>query len=296
MQGTLGEFLDAHGYGTAFRDWYLRPMAACIWSTPSRQINDFPLQSFLVFCKNHGLLSISNRPQWRTVRGGSRNYANKLAAGIPNVRCHAAIQKVRAATANALAIVQHADGEESFDHVIMACHSDQALKLLDAPSAKHREILGAIKYHPNVAVLHTDTQLLPQRKRAWAAWNYLAPYAAADGDVSLSYLINRLQPLPFKQAVVVTLNPPFEPAADKVIAKMNYTHPVYLPESVAAQRDLPHIQGEGNLWFAGAWTRYGFHEDGLRSGMAVATALGANAPWDADVVAANVHNTGVYEH
>ena len=294
LTGTLGAFLDTHGYGQAFRDWYLRPMAACIWSTPSKQINDFPLQSFLTFCRNHGLLSISNRPQWRTVRGGARNYAAKLAAQIPNVRCNANIKKIRSATTSTPATVVHSDGEQQFDHIIMACHSDQALALLETPNAPQRQILGAIKYHPNIAVLHTDTRLLPERKRAWAAWNYLAPYLptsdAAAGDVSLSYLINRLQPLPFKQAVVVTLNPPFEPAADKVIAKINYAHPVYLPESVAAQRDLPQIQGAGNLWFAGAWTRYGFHEDGLRAGIAVAQALGARTPWATDVAAANAHN------
>ena len=298
LTGTLGAFLDTHGYGHAFRDWYLRPMAACIWSTPSKKINDFPLQSFLTFCRNHGLLSISNRPQWRTVRGGARNYTEKLAAEISTIRCNAAIKQVRAATATALATIMHADGEEQFDHIIMACHSDQALALLAAPTVAHQQVLGAIKYHPNVAVLHTDTKLLPERKRAWAAWNYLAPYEAAAGEVALSYLINRLQPLPFKQAVVVTLNPPFEPAADKVLAKIQYAHPVYLPESVAAQRDLPQIQGVGNLWFAGAWTRYGFHEDGLRAGIAVAQALGARTPWVTDVPAANTLNigmTGIYE-
>jgi uncharacterized protein len=298
LSGTLGEFLDVNGYGQAFRDWYLRPMAACIWSTPSKQIAHFPLQSFLTFCRNHGLLSVNNRPQWRTVTGGARNYATKLAEKIPVIRCNAAITAVRPATTDAAstehATIVHSDGEEQFNHIVMACHSDQALALLATPSARQQQILGAIKYHPNVAVLHTDTRLLPERKRAWAAWNYLAPYEQHGGDVSLSYLINRLQPLPFKQAVVVTLNPPFEPAADKSIARINYAHPVYLPESVAAQRDLPQIQGEGGLWFAGAWTRYGFHEDGLRAGIAVAQALGATTPWSTNVQPANTLNASSY--
>ncbi len=297
LNGTLGEFLDKNGYGQAFRDWYLRPMAACIWSTPSKQITHFPLQSFLTFCRNHGLLSVNNRPQWRTVTGGARNYAAKLVEKIPVVRCNAAITAVRPATTSTSvrAVVVHRDGEEQFDHIVMACHSDQALALLAAPSERQQQILGAIKYHPNVAVLHTDTRLLPERQRAWAAWNYLAPYAPHAGDVSLSYLINRLQPLPFKQAVVVTLNPPFDPAADKTIARINYAHPVYLPESVAAQRVLPQIQGVGGLWFAGAWTRYGFHEDGLRAGIAVAQALGATTPWTTDVQPANTLNSSIHE-
>ncbi len=294
LTGTLGAFLDAHGYGQAFRDWYLRPMAACIWSTPSKKISAFPLQSFLTFCRNHGLLSISNRPQWRTVRGGARIYAAKLAAQIPTIRCNVNIQRILPATATTLATIVYADGEETFDHIVIACHSDQALALLSAPTALQQQILGAIKYHPNTAVLHTDTRLLPERKRAWAAWNYLAPFEPHAGDVSLSYLINRLQPLPFKQAVVVTLNPPFPPAPEQTIARINYSHPVFLPESVAAQRDLPQIQGQGGLWFAGAWTRYGFHEDGVRSGIAVARALGAIPPWKTEVQAANDQNTGTY--
>ena len=192
---------------------------------------------------------------------------------------------------NPRATVAYADGEEHFDHIVMACHSDQALALLATPTTPQQQILSAIKYHQNIAVLHTDTRLLPMRKRAWAAWNYLAPYEPHAGDVSLSYLINRLQPLPFKQAVVVTLNPPFEPAGNKTIAHINYAHPVYMPESVAAQRDLPQIQGADGLWFAGAWTRYGFHEDGLRAGIAVALALGATPPWATDVAAANRQNS-----
>lgn len=298
MPGTLGQYLDANGYGNAFRDWYLRPMAACIWSTPTQRIGEFPLATFLTFCRNHGLISVNNRPQWRTVKGGARNYVRRLAADIADIRTGSMLAGVRH-DAGAL-VIDAADGAEQFDQVVFACHTNETLALLRARSgpafAPVSEILSKIPYQPNTAVLHTDRRLLPDRKRAWAAWNYTAwhPEASsrrstgvADAPVSLSYLLNRLQPLPFKSPVIVTMNPLVPPDPSTVIQTIAYDHPVFLADSADAKRALRRLQGQGGMWFAGAWTRYGFHEDGLMSGIAVARSLGASVPWPTNVPAAN---------
>ena len=294
MCGTLGEYLNTNGYGQAFRDWYLKPMAACIWSTPTQKIDDFPLVTFIHFCRNHGLLSVNDRPQWRTVKGGARNYVEKLAADIADIRLNAALSRVMRDDTG-VSIVS-ASGSERFDQVVFACHSDQALALLGNDAADALPILSKIPYQPNIAILHTDQRLLPDRPRAWAAWNYMAWHpdapaarnsADADQTVSLSYLINRLQPLPFTTPVIVTMNPLVAPDPAKVIKTIHYDHPVFLAESAMTKRELRGIQGRRNSWFAGAWTRYGFHEDGLMSGIAVAKALGAVVPWSTNVPAAN---------
>lgn len=296
MPGTLGQYLDANDYGRAFREWYLKPMAACIWSTPSRQIDEFPLATFVNFSRNHGLLSVNDRPQWRTVKGGARNYVGKLAADIADIRLNAAVTNVTCGDAGVT--IFSASGAECFDQVVFACHADQALALLAGRSAfaQVQTILAKIPYQANTAILHTDQRLLPDRRRAWAAWNYTAwhpdsPQARINeqstSPVSLSYLLNRLQPLPFNTPVIVTMNPLVAPEPAKVIQTIEYQHPVFLAESVEAKRALRGIQGQQRSWFAGAWTRYGFHEDGLMSGIAVAKALGAVVPWKTNVPAAN---------
>ena len=294
MPGTLGEYLLANGYGLAFRDWYLKPMAACIWSTPTQQIDDFPLATFVNFCRNHGLISVNDRPQWRTVRGGARNYVHKLAADIADIRLNAGLTRV--ARDHTGVTMTSASGAERFDQVVFACHSDQALALLGDDVGEAEPVLSKIPYQPNVAILHTDRRLLPDRPRAWAAWNYMAwhpdvPQSRNNGDanspVSLSYLLNRLQPLPFTTPVIVTMNPLVAPDPAKVIKTIHYDHPVFLADSAVAKRELRSIQGKQRTWFAGAWTRYGFHEDGLMSGIAVAQALGASVPWATHVPAAN---------
>ena len=298
LDGTLGEYLDENRYGVAFRDWYLKPMAACIWSTPSQKINEFPLITFINFCRNHGLISVNDRPQWRTVKGGARNYVTKLAAEIDDIRLKAALIRVTPAgvEADSGVTVTSATGDERFDQVVFACHSDQAMTLLGESAGFAREVLSKIPYQSNTAILHTDQSLLPDRPRAWAAWNYMAwhpdaPQARnnvnADAPVSLSYLLNRLQPLPFTTPVIVTMNPLIAPNPAKVIKTIHYDHPVFLADSAMAKRELRGLQGQRNTWFAGAWTRYGFHEDGLMSGIAVAQALGAKVPWATNVPAAN---------
>ena len=280
VAGTLGDFLDDGGYGPELRGLYLLPMAACIWSTPSTRINRFPLQTFLDFCHNHGLLSLSNRPQWRTVSGGGREYVRKLAAGLDDVRAGVAVRQVRRDDSGVL--VQTGSGSERFDQVVLACHTDQALAMLERPTSEERAVLGAIPYLPNRAVLHTDARLLPTRPRAWAAWNFHSrSELASDAPVSLSYLINRLQPLPFAKPVVVTLNPIDEPRADTIVGEYAYHHPAFQEGSDEAKRRLAGLQGKRRTWFAGAWTGYGFHEDGLASALAVARGFQVEVPWAA---------------
>lgn len=275
---SLGEFLDGGGYGAAFRDWYLLPMAGAIWSCPTNAMLAYPARTFFRFCDNHGLLQVSNRPQWRTVIGGARSYVEKLVAEIADVRLSMPVAAVRRDGAGV--VLNSPAGEERFDAVVLACHSDQALRLLADADETERGVLGAIPYQDNEVVLHSDESFLPRRRKAWSAWNYHATAAAdADRPVGVSYLISKLQPLPFKRPVIVTLNPGTLPRADCVIDRYHYAHPVFDARSSEAQARLPQLQGRRNTWFCGAWTGYGFHEDGLKSGLAVAAGLGVSAPW-----------------
>jgi len=269
---SLGDFLDRHGYGPEFRDWYLLPMAGCIWSCPPRQMLEFPVSTFVRFCDNHGLLQVSDRPQWRTVVGGARHYVDKLLAGISRTHLNTPVASI-ASDPGGLVRIATRHGVELFDHVVLASHSDQSLRLLQDASAAERAVLGAVQYQPNRAVLHTDVSCLPERRKAWAAWNYQSEGAADEKRVCVHYLLNHLQPLPFATPVIVSLNPIDEPHPSTVLDSFDYAHPVFDAAAIAAQRRLPEIQGRRNIWFAGAWTGYGFHEDGLKSGLAVAQAI-----------------------
>ena len=270
---TLGEYLDAASYSDAFRDWYLVPMAAAIWSSPARDILDFPLPSFVRFCRNHGLLSIADRPRWRTVAGGSRAYVRRIVQRLADVRVATPVQRVRR-LAGGVEVDTAARHAERFDALVLACHSDQALALLADPSRHESRLLDSVRYQPNRVVLHTDDALLPRSRRVWSSWNYLKaddPHGAR--PVAVSYLINRLQPLPVTTPVVVTLNPPFEPRHERVIAEYTYAHPLLDAKAVAAQQSIAYLQGERRTWYAGAWLGNGFHEDGLASAHAVADAI-----------------------
>ena len=284
---SLGDYLAAGRYGRAFRDWYLLPMAAAIWSCPTRTMLDYPLATFARFCHNHGLLQIFDRPCWRTVAGGGREYVRRMLAQLDDVQVATPVLGVERLADGVW--VRCRDGAERFDEVVFACHSDQTLAILGAgASSDERRILGAVQYQPNVALVHTDTALLPRRRKVWSAWNYLAGAGRPDErPVSVSYLINRLQPLPFETPVVVSLNPFREPAPGKLIRRIEYAHPVFDQAAVDAQAALPTIQGQRHSWFAGAWTGYGFHEDGLKSAMVVARALGAEIPWQPSAEAAS---------
>jgi predicted NAD/FAD-binding protein len=281
LRQPIQAFLDAHGFGQAFREHYFLPMLGCIWSCPTEQMLRFPVATMIRFCHNHGLIQITNRPQWHTVRGGSRNYVQRLLARIPDRRLHSPVLSVKRLTQGVL--LQTPQGIEHFDAVVLACHSDQALALLgDEASAQEREVLGAIRYQSNSAVLHTDTSVLPQRRAAWAAWNY---ERAADSNqeqarVCLHYLINMLQPLPWQRPVVVSLNPS-RPIDERLVhQRIEYAHPVFDLAAIEAQRLLPQLQGQRRTWFCGAWCGYGFHEDGLRAGLDVADSIAAaQASW-----------------
>jgi predicted NAD/FAD-binding protein len=281
---TLAEFLAAGRYSAEFRDWYLLPMAAAIWSCPTATMLDYPLATFARFCHNHGLLQLADRPQWLTVAGGGREYVQRLAQAIPDVRLASPVRSVDSGPAGVIVCTDR--GVERFDAAVLACHTAQALAMIERPSGAERRILGAIPYQRNRAVLHTDARLLPRRKTLWSAWNYIAG-AAQRGSrpVGVSYLINKLQPLPFRTPVIVTLNPPLEPDPRHVLGEFEYEHPVFGPDAPAAQAALESIQGERGLWFCGAWAGHGFHEDGLRSALAVANALGCAAPWQAETPA-----------
>ena len=284
LQQPISDFLAQHRFSAEFRDWYFLPMIGCIWSCPTDQMLRFPISTMIRFCHNHGLMQITNRPRWFTVTGGAKHYVEKMLKSIPDARLNTPVRGVRRdarhsaraivnGTAGAWVSTDH--GTEHFDEVVLACHSDQALALLSDASEAERQVLGAIRYHPNRAVLHTDTAVLPRRKLAWAAWNYeRAVHSSREqASVCLHYLLNRLQPLPFDTPVIVSLNPVKAPNPATVQGEYHYAHPVFDMAAMAAQKRLPELQGAHHTWFCGAWTRYGFHEDGLMSGMAVVSGM-----------------------
>lgn len=273
LDQTTGAFLTLHGFSVEFRDWYFLPMISCIWSCPVDQILHFPVATLIRFCHNHGLIQVTDRPQWRTVRGGSRTYVDKMVSAIADARLNTPVRQVQRVSGGAL--VSTDIGTEHFDEVVMACHTDQSLALLDSPTPMETTVLGAIRYQNNRAVLHTDDSLLPKRRLAWAAWNYeRATHATRERSaVCLHYLLNRLQPLPFTKPVILSLNPITEPHVASVHGEFEYAHPVFDAAAIAAQARVVMLQGVRHTWFCGAWTRYGFHEDGLMSGLAVRDAL-----------------------
>jgi len=275
MLQPLGVFLDRHGFGTPFRDWYLLPMLGCIWSCPTDQMLQFPTATLIRFCHNHGLLQVVDRPQWFTVAGGSQQYVKKIVAGIVDKRLSTPVLRIDRDAAGVM--VSTADGIERFDKVIVATHSDQALRLLASPTGQESAMLGAIRYQANRALLHTDVSVLPRHRAAWSAWNYEAAPPSTEGGqsprVCLHYLLNQLQPLPWQQPVVVSLNPLAEVDPAQVLAERHWEHPVFDAAAVRAQADLPTLQGQQHSYFCGAWAGYGFHEDGLAAGQEAAHRL-----------------------
>lgn len=273
----LGDFLRAHRFSDAFRNWYFLPMMGCIWSCPTEQMLQFPVATMIRFCHNHGLLQVSNRPQWWTVQGGARQYVDKIVARIGDKRLSTPVRRIERDHAGVCVFTDGAT--ERFDKVILATHSDQALRLLHQPSPQEASTLGAIRYQSNHAVLHTDTSVLPSQRAAWAAWNYerASSFRAESSRVCLHYLINLLQPLPVKKPVLVSLNPinPIDP--QHVLQEFDYAHPVFDLNAIRAQAFVPALQGQQHTYFAGAWMGYGFHEDGLKAGLGVAAQLMATA-------------------
>jgi len=274
---SLGAFLDRYNYGPAFRRWYLLPMAAAIWSCPMATMLEYPLATFVRFCHNHGLLQVNGRPQWYTVAGGARQYVRRIASGLRNVRVGDPVLEVRRQPGSGRVLVRSRGGVAMYDEVVLACHSDQALALLADADAEERAALSSVRYQANRALLHVDQRLMPRERRVWSAWNYMSD-GADDPQVSVTYLLNKLQPLPFRTPLLLSLNPLTEPAPESMIAEFDYMHPIFDQAAIDAQQGLAEIQGRRQVWFAGAWTGYGFHEDGLSSGLAVAAGIRQTQP------------------
>lgn len=285
--GSLQKFLDDRGFSAALRSRYLLPMAGMIWSCSPRQAADYPAADFMRFFDSHGLFTATGQPQWFSVRNGSRSYVEKILASFKGeLRLNAGITQLRRVDGKVL--VSTEKNAELFDQVVCATHSDQALRMLVDGSAAEREVLGGIPYTPNRAILHTDESFLPRRRAAWAAWNYTHPRDEIhDQPICGSYWLNKLQSIPGPVNYIVTLNPAREPERDRVLYEITYEHPHYTAASRTTHRRLPEIQGRNRIWWAGAWCGYGFHEDGLKSAVAVTGALGCAPAWaPADPVAA----------
>jgi len=282
MDEPLDRFLERRRYSRPFRDWYLLPMAAAIWSCPRAEIAHFPIASFARFCATHGLLQWSGRPQWRTVVGGGREYVRRIALRIDEVRSGCRVEAIRRDAEHVT--LHYRSGTERradrFDHVVLACHADQARRLLPDAAQAERAALADIRFAPNRAVLHTDRALMPRRRTLWSSWNHLlVADAAGNAPVAVSYWLNRLQPMPFTTDLFLTLNPPFEPQRASVLAEFMYDHPIQDARSTAARQRLQTLQGTARTWYCGAWMGYGFHEDGLASGYAVVHGIrAATAP------------------
>jgi uncharacterized protein len=279
-RASMAELLTVGGYGSAFQRHYLLPMAAAIWSSATTDILAFPATTFLRFCLNHALLQVNRRPQWKTVLGGGREYVRRIVGTLDDVRVATAVRGVRRAADGVDVFTDN--GTERFDALVLATHAPTTLRLLEDADQDERSVLGAVRYQPNVAVLHTDTNLLPRRQRVWSAWNYLGR-RGVDGmhPVCVSYLVNQLQPLPFNTPLVVTLNPVTPPAPGTELRRFVYDHPLFDLTAIDAQHRLPSLQGKRRTWFAGAWTGYGFHEDGLKSALRVAADFDALPAWAA---------------
>jgi predicted NAD/FAD-binding protein len=277
---TLGDYLREGAFSPRLFTDYLGPMGAAIWSSPSAEILAFPAENFIAFFDNHRLLHL-DRPHWRTVQGGSQRYVRKLTAAFKdNIRLGCAATSIDR-TEHGVSIRDDHGNQETYDAVVMACHSDQALAALADADPQETSILGDIRYAANTAYLHRDHALMPKRRNAWASWNFLRwqREIPAPNDVAVTYWMNPLQGIDDSKPLFVSLNPPFAPAPELTFGTFTFAHPQYDAAAFAAQRRLPGIQGRRRTWFCGAWTGYGFHEDGLRSGIAVAEALGGAVPW-----------------
>lgn len=275
---TLGDYLRDNDYGSAFEDDHLLPMAGAIWSASSETIRGFPAASLIRFFDNHGLLSLNNRPQWRSVAGGSRSYVERLTRSFAGcIRYGSGVRSVRRA-GDGIDVTALSGEIDRFDAIVIATHADQALALLDDPSPEERRWLGAFRYSNNTAVLHTDPTFMPRRRATWSSWNHLGTHGRDDGTPTVTYWMNALQRLPTQTDLFVTLNPGRRPAG--TLSEAHYEHPVFDSAASAAQHHLWSLQGQRNTWFCGAYFGAGFHEDGLQAGLAAAESLGGvRRPW-----------------
>jgi len=276
---TFDDYLNKTGFSKRLKNDYLVPMTSAIWSTPSTKMLEFPAASLIQFMKNHSLIQ-SERPKWRTVSGGSRNYVKKLTEDTDaNFKTNSEVKSVERLSSG-VAVTDINGHVEIFDEVVLASHSDQSLNILKDASPEERDILSSVQYVKNDVWLHRDTSLMPKRKKAWAAWNYIGNKNVMDDrDVSVTYWMNKLQNINEKNPLFVTLNPIKKPDEALTFERYQYAHPLFDSAAIDAQSRLDTIQGKNKVWFCGAWTGFGFHEDGLKSGLKVARALGGIVPW-----------------
>ncbi len=277
---SIADYLVHRRYPRAFASHYLLPLAAAVWSGTGDDVAKMPARTFLSFLANHGLLRLTDRPQWRTVSGGSRRYINAALAGVDELLLGRPVQSV-VRDSDGVAISDTTGDRRRFDQVVLATHADTSLRILgSAATPQERDIVGSFRYAPNRAVVHSDSRLMPTRRRAWSSWNAIgAVTSAATNPVTVTYWMNRLQSLPEDRQVFVSLNPTLEPRQEHIIDDVLFQHPQFSTASERGQRDLGLIQGDNRTWFAGAYCGYGFHEDGLQAGLTVAAQLGAPAPW-----------------
>lgn len=289
---SLGEYLERENYGKNFIRDHLLPMGAAIWSTTAAEMAAYPALAFIRFFTSHGLLNISDRPQWRTVDGGARAYVKRLTSGFHDRIRFGGVRAIRRVDGK-VRIEDHARKQTVFDAVVIATHADQAFALLDDPSASEKELLGTWRYTANRAVLHGDASLMPKRRRVWSSWNFIGDDDAAgddDAPLCVTYWMNRLQSLDPGSDLFVTLNPVHEPAAGTVIGAFEYTHPFFDRTALASQERLWSLQGQRNTWFCGSYFGYGFHEDALQSGLAVGEQLGGmKRPWTVADESGRIH-------
>jgi len=278
---TLEECLDQMKMGDWFRRYYLLAMGAAIWSCPTATIMKFPARAFLQFFKNHGLLSINNRPQWYTVTGGSREYVSRLTAKFKDkIKLNCGVTRVT--RSGDKVNVEDSNGHtETYDRVIFACHANQALKMINGETQAQRDVLGAFDYQDNRIIVHRDLTFMPKEKKCWASWVYLSETKEDNSkDVSLSYWMNNLQGLDPAHPLIVTLNPGRRPQEDMIVDEHKFSHPIFDLKAIKAQEKIAAIQGQNSMWFCGAYQRYGFHEDGLLSAVNVVKAMGVDIPWE----------------
>lgn len=278
---TVGDFLKRGRYSGRFASHYLLPMAAAIWSCPTEDMRAFPFLSFARFFANHGLLDLVDRPNWETVRGGSRAYVQAMLARFRG-RCLTDTPITRVRRREQGVEVETAAGERlQFDALVMGCHADEALSLIESPTQDERDILGSFRYQTNQVFLHSDPALMPKRRRVWSSWNYLQqPGVGSEASVTVTYWMNSLQDLPSDRDVFVSLNPRIPPRAESIVAELTYEHPMFDSRATDAQQRIGEIQGKDRIWFSGAYLGYGFHEDGLRAAVAVARGFDVRPPWE----------------
>lgn len=273
---TLEQMLDSMGLGQGFRERFLLPMGAAIWNCPAKQMLEFPAQTFVQFFINHGLMSFTNQHQWYTVSGGSQRYIDKILAPLKGkIRLSASVRTVLRHE-NSITVELKNGEKATHDSVVIAAHADEALAMLKDASLNEKSVLGAFTYQKNIAYLHNDERVMPKRKVCWSSWNY---YSQKNSQLFVTYWMNKLQNIGKDYPLFVSLNPSFEIDESKTFDRHEFAHPVFTREAIQAQSRIPSIQGRGNIWFCGAYQRYGFHEDGLQSAVKVATSLGVTVPW-----------------